>query len=86
MLTMVAPPLSVLVPMVEEPSWKVTVPVGLPPLALTVAVKVTDWPNTGAVTGELTVVVVAVVVLVAVTVWVKLPAALELLAKLPSVA
>src|SRR5439155_25614372 len=42
-------------------SEKVTVPAGVPePVLLTVAVSVTDWPNTGAGTEELTLVVVAV--------------------------
>ena len=44
--------LSVPVPRVVEPSLKVTVPVGVPAPArsgVTVAVKVTDWPNVGRV-------------------------------------
>ena len=52
---------SVPVPRIVEPSSKVTVPVGMPApgaLALTVAVKVTDWPNTEGVTEEITVDVV----------------------------
>jgi len=36
------PALSVPVPSVEEPFLNVTVPVGVPPLEVTVAVKVTD--------------------------------------------
>ena len=36
---------SVPVPIVDKPSLNVTVPVGVPLLAPTVAVKVTDWPN-----------------------------------------
>ena len=40
-------PLRVPVPSVVVPSLKVTVPVGapVPPLDVTVAVNVTDWPN-----------------------------------------
>lgn len=37
---------SVAVPMLEAPSRKVTVPVGVPEVALTVAVKVTVCPKT----------------------------------------
>jgi hypothetical protein len=43
------PPESVAVPSVTAPSTKLTVPVGVPELgdaADTVAMKVTDWPNT----------------------------------------
>ena len=46
---------------VVPPSLKFTVPVGVPeppPLTLTVAVSVTDCPNTEGLTDELTVVVV----------------------------
>ena len=39
------PPLRVPVPSVPPPSRNVTVPVGVPPPLLTVAVKVTDWPE-----------------------------------------
>ena len=46
------------VPKVVEPSLKVTMPVGTPPLEVTVAVKVTDWLNTEGLADELTVVVV----------------------------
>ena len=49
MLNVALPPLSVAVPRVEAPSRNVTVPVGVPEPgvpAVTVAVKVTDWPNT----------------------------------------
>ena len=52
-------PSRVEVPNVEEPSLKVTVPVGTPPLDVTAAVKVTDWLNTEGLVEELTVVVVA---------------------------
>jgi len=54
------PALSALLPSVFVPSEKVTVPVGVPApgnTALTVAVKVTDWPNTEGLTEEATVVV-----------------------------
>ena len=57
----VSEPFNVPVPRVVVPSSKVTVPVGMPEpgaLASTVAVKVTDWPNTEGVTEEITVDVV----------------------------
>jgi hypothetical protein len=53
------PELKAAVARVEAPSRKVTVPVGVPApgaTALTVAVKVTDWPNTDGFTDEVTVV------------------------------
>ena len=53
------PELKLAVPSVAAPSRKVTVPVGVPApgvTALTVAVKVTDWPNTDGFTDEVTVV------------------------------
>src|SRR5579859_4485771 len=53
-------PLREPVPRVVNPSLKVTVPVGVPPLPLTVAVKTTCWPKTKLVFEEATVVVVAV--------------------------
>jgi hypothetical protein len=49
------PELSVPVPITFEPSLKVTVPVGVPApglAALTVAVNVTDWPNTDGFADE----------------------------------
>ena len=39
------PPLSVLVVKVVAPFLKVTVPTGIPPKELIVAVNVTDWPG-----------------------------------------
>src|SRR5437588_790965 len=54
-------PDSVPVPRVPAPSLKVTVPVGVPEpgeLAVTVAVKVTDWPNTEGFAEETIVVAV----------------------------
>jgi hypothetical protein len=53
------PELKVAVPSVEAPSRNVTLPVGIPVLgatALTVAVKVTDWPNTDGFAELVTVV------------------------------
>lgn len=47
------------VPSVVEPFLNVTVPVGMPPLEVTVAVKVTGWLKTEGLAEELTVVVVA---------------------------
>ena len=55
------PPDTVPVPRVVVPSRKVTVPVGLPApgaTGATVAVKVTDCPNTDGLADEATVVVV----------------------------
>ena len=48
---------SVAVPMVEAPSTKATVPVGVPVVALTVAVNVTACPNTDGFLEEATAVV-----------------------------
>jgi hypothetical protein len=48
------PLLSVPVPSVVEPFLKVTVPVGVPPLEVTVAVKVTDWPEVDGFREEVT--------------------------------
>ena|SRR5438128_1715774 len=68
------PPLNVPVPSVVEPSLNVTVPLGLPePVLVTVAVKITDWPNTDPLGKELSVVVVAVAVGLVVTVCVSAP-------------
>src|SRR5262249_59299478 len=56
------PPESVPVPNVVAPSLKVTVPVGVPApgaVALTVAVKVTPWPDTEGLSEEVTAVVSA---------------------------
>lgn len=57
------------VPRVVEPSLNVTVPVGVPPLPLAWAVKVTDVPEVDGFNEEVTVVVV--VVITAVTVCVR---------------
>jgi|SRR6266404_4715244 len=68
------PWLSVWVPqpeMVVPPTLKLTVPVGMPdplPVTLTVAVKVTDWPNTDVPAEDVT----AVLVEAWFTAWVKL--------------
>ena len=51
-------PSSVEVPRVVVPSLNVTVPVGVPPLEVTVAVNVTDWLKTEGLAEELTVVMV----------------------------
>ncbi len=59
----VAPPESVSVARVVVPSLKVTVPAGVPSpgeLAVTLAVKVTDWPKTDGSADEVTAVLVAV--------------------------
>src|SRR5262249_43860422 len=61
--------LSVPWPILAEPSKKVTVPVGFAgPWPLTVAVKVTVWPNTDGLAEETSVVVVAIPL---VTTWVS---------------
>src|SRR5262249_22550987 len=52
-------PWRVRVPSVVEPSLKVTVPVGVPPVLVTVAVNVTDWVSALGFTDDTTVVVVA---------------------------
>ena len=52
--------LSVPVPSVVDPSRNVTVPVGMPApggVAMTVAVRFTDWPNTEGLAEAVTVVV-----------------------------
>jgi len=49
---------SIPVPNTLGPSLKVTFPVGCPPLELTLAVKVTDWPNVDGLSDEVKVVVV----------------------------
>ena len=83
MVTIVALPVpsSVPVPTVVAPSLNVTVPVGIPApgdVAVTVAVRVTDWPKTVGFAEEVTV----VEVLVLFTVCVR--AAEVLVLKLPS--
>ena len=50
-------PLRVPVPRVAAPSLKVTVPVGVPPVPVTVAVKLTDCPYTDGFDEEVSVVV-----------------------------
>src|ERR1051325_1800550 len=76
-LKVVVPPLKVPVPNVAAPSLNVTVPLGVPApgkTALTLAVKVTDWPDTEGLAEEATL----VVVLVGLTVWVTVPEVLVL--------
>ena len=48
------------VPIVVDPSLNVTVPVGVPEVAVTVAVKVTDCPKADGFTDEVRAVVVVV--------------------------
>ena len=63
MVKVAAPPVSVSVARVVVPSLNVTVPAGVPSpgeLAVTIAVKVTDWPTTDGLADEVTAVVVAV--------------------------
>lgn len=43
------------VPIAVVPSLKVTIPVGVPPLPVTIAVNVTDWPNIEGLADEVTV-------------------------------
>jgi hypothetical protein len=77
------PELNVPVPRVVAPSLKVTVPEGVPlpgAVAVTVAVNVTDWPETEGLADELN----AVEVLALFTVWVNGEAVLSLALKLPS--
>ena len=71
------PAISAPVPSVVAPSLNVTVPVGVPApgaVAVTVAVKVTDWPNTDGLTEEATPVLVPALL----TVCVKLTEVLVL--------
>ena len=75
------PELRVFVPIGVPASLKMTVPVGVPvpgAVAVTMAVKVTDWPKTEGLPEELT----AVVELALLTVWVRVDELLAL--KLPS--
>ncbi len=58
---MVVPEPSVPVPRVVVPSLKVTVPVGVPPELVTVAVNVTDWPKTDGFALDVRAVVVLTV-------------------------
>ena len=61
LLNVATPALSVPVPRVVAPSLNVTVPVAVPlpgATAATVAVNVTDWPNTDGFTEDVKVVVV----------------------------
>src|SRR5207245_2538226 len=51
-------PFSLPVPSVNVPSLNVTVPVGVPPVLVTVAVNVTDWPTFEGFVLEATAVVV----------------------------
>ena len=62
-------PSRVEVPSVVAPFLNVTVPVGVPPLEVTVDVKVTGWLKTEGLAEELTVVVVAKFC----TTWITLP-------------
>ncbi len=71
--------LSIAVPRVTVPLVKVTVPVGLGPLPLTVAVKVTGWPDTDVLGADTTVVVLLMTL--GLTTCVTIPL---LLRKLPS--
>jgi hypothetical protein len=73
------PEVKVAVPSVAAPSRNVTVPVGVPApgeTALTVAVKVTDWPNTDGFTDELTAVELLALLTVCVMAAEVLPAKL----------
>ena len=54
MLNFALPLLSEPVPSLVEPSLNVTVSVGVPPLDVTVAVKVTDWPDFDGFREEVT--------------------------------
>jgi len=78
-LKLAVPPLSVPLPRTVLPLLNVTVPVGVPLAALTVAVKVTDWPEVIVAAEAASVVVVAVVPVACLTVSVN--AALVLVAK-----
>lgn len=66
-LNVALPLLRVPVPNVVEPFLKVTVPVGVPPLEVTVAVKVTDLPEVDGLREEVS----EVELLALLTVWVS---------------
>lgn len=66
-LNVALPLLSVTVPSVEEPFLKVTVPAGVPPLEVTAAVKVTDWPDVDGLREEVSEVVVLALLTVCVS-------------------
>ena len=78
---MAVPPLRLTgLPKAEPSMENCTVPVGVPApgaTALTVAVKLTDWPKTEGLTEEATV----VVVLAGLTTWVRGEAVLSLILK-----
>ncbi len=77
MTKVATPPLRLLVARAVAPSLKVTVPVGVPlprPVAVTVAVIVTDWPNTDGLTEDAR----AVALLALFTVWVSVEEVLVL--------
>jgi len=73
-------PLSVPVPSVVAPSLNVTVPVGVPPLPVTVAVKVTDCPNTEGFCEDVSVVVLGLTTTRVAVVVTEPPLQLEVLA------
>ena len=56
-------PFKVPVPRLLLPSKKATVPVGIPPLPLTVALKVTTFPANAGFCDELNVVVLGLIIL-----------------------
>ena len=78
-LNVALPPLSVAVPRVVDPFLNVTVPAGVPPLEVTVAVKVTDWFNFEGLRDEVTV----LELLALFTVWVSTGEVLPLKFVLP---
>jgi hypothetical protein len=74
-----ASPLSVTVPSVVEPFLNVTVPVGVPPVEVTVAVKVTATPNGDGFSDDAT----AVELVACFTVWVSAVEVLPVKSVLP---
>jgi len=70
------PELRVPDPRVVAPSRNVTVPVGVPPVTVTVAVNVTDWPVVDGLTDEASTVVLALPLTTCVTTEDVLPAKL----------
>src|SRR3989442_15917885 len=68
------PAVGVFVASAVAPSLKTTLPVGVPPGPVTVAVNVTDWPNTDGFCDEATTVVEPALL----TVWAKLVEVLAL--------
>ena len=73
MLKLATPEESVLLPSVLAPDFKMTVPVGAPPLDVTVAVKITEAPNVLGLIEDVTAIVATALFTVCVCVDDMLP-------------